>query len=111
MLNRIPGRMGCKLVSPFELVHGVKPDSTTWFELFSVGFFKMDSSSDGKHSKTQTMLLADIAVGRDDQSNTILFYNPLTKAYYRPQAFTLDESRLPLAHWPTCIHPDGGMTC
>jgi hypothetical protein len=103
--------MGCKLVSPFELVHGVKPDSTTWFELFSVGFFKMDSSSDGKHSKTQTMLLADIAVGRDDQSNTILFYNPLTKSYYRPQAFTLDESRLPLAHWPTCIHPDGGMTC
>jgi hypothetical protein len=57
------------------------------------------------------MSLAGIAVGRDDSSNTILFYNPLTKSYYRPQAFSLDESRLPLAHWLTCLRPDGSMTC
>jgi hypothetical protein len=111
MINQIPSRLGRKLVSPFELVHGVKPDSTTWFELFSIGFFKVDSSADGKHSKTQPMSLAGIAVGRDDSSNTMLFYNPLTKSYYRPQAFSLAESRLPLAHWPTCLCPDGSMTC
>eukprot|EP00804_Cyclotella_cryptica_P030371 CCRYP_011900-RA/>CCRYP_011900-RA protein AED:0.20 eAED:-0.11 QI:0/0/0/1/1/1/3/0/1923 len=106
MMNYIPGRMGRRLASPFELVHGVKPDSTTWFELFSVGFFKMESSSAGKHSKTQSMSLAGIAVGRDDTSNTILFYNPVTRSYYRPQAFTLDEARLPLAQWPGLIIPD-----
>eukprot|EP00804_Cyclotella_cryptica_P016077 CCRYP_004202-RA/>CCRYP_004202-RA protein AED:0.18 eAED:-0.12 QI:0/0/0/1/0.5/0.33/3/0/1917 len=111
MMNYIPGRMGRRLASPFELVHGVKPDSTTWFELFSVGFFKMESSSDGKHSKTQSMSLAGIAVGRDDSSNTILFYNPLTRSYYRPQAFTLDETRLPLAQWPGLIIPDGSLAC
>eukprot|EP00804_Cyclotella_cryptica_P030485 CCRYP_008549-RA/>CCRYP_008549-RA protein AED:0.36 eAED:0.17 QI:0/0/0/0.8/1/1/5/0/922 len=111
MMNHIPGRMGRRLVCPFELVHGTKPDSTNWFELFSVGFFKTDSSSDGKHSKTQSMSLAGIAVGRDDTSNTILFYNPVTWSYYRPQAFTLDESRLPLAQWPGLIMPDGSLAC
>eukprot|EP00804_Cyclotella_cryptica_P009045 CCRYP_003142-RA/>CCRYP_003142-RA protein AED:0.35 eAED:0.14 QI:0/0/0/1/1/1/2/0/1801 len=111
MMNYIPGRMGRRLVSPFELVHGTKPDATTWFKLFSVGFFKMESSSDGKHLKTQSMSLAGIAVGRDDTSNTILFYNPITRSYYRPQAFSLDETRLPLAQWPGIIIPDGSLTC
>eukprot|EP00804_Cyclotella_cryptica_P026709 CCRYP_007942-RA/>CCRYP_007942-RA protein AED:0.35 eAED:0.34 QI:0/0/0/0.66/0.5/0.33/3/0/1904 len=111
MMNYIPGRMGRRLASPFELVHGTKPDSTTWFELFSVGFFKTESSSDGKHSKTQSMSLAGIAVGRNDTSNTILLYNPVTRSYYRPQAFTLDETRLPLAQWPGVIIPDGSLAC
>ena len=82
MINQIPGRLGRKLISPFELVHGIKPDATTWFELFSVGFFKHSSSSDGLNSKMQSMSMAGIAVGWDDTSNTILFYNPLTRSYY-----------------------------
>ncbi|KAL7485592.1 hypothetical protein ACHAW6_012974, partial [Cyclotella cf. meneghiniana] len=82
MINQIPGRLGRKLISPFELVHGIKPDDTTWFERFSVGFFKHSSSSDGLISKMQSMSMAGIAVGRDDISNTILFYNPLTRSYY-----------------------------
>eukprot|EP00804_Cyclotella_cryptica_P022103 CCRYP_011581-RA/>CCRYP_011581-RA protein AED:0.10 eAED:0.05 QI:0/0/0/1/0/0/6/0/1337 len=111
MINQLPGRLGRKLISPFELVHGIKPDATTWFELFSVGFFKHSSSSDGLNSKMQSMSMAGIAVGRDDTSNTILFYNPLTRSYYQPQAFTLDESRLPSMHWPHVIRPDGALTC
>jgi hypothetical protein len=39
MLNQIPGHLGRKLTMPFELVHGVKPDAATWFELFSIGYF------------------------------------------------------------------------
>eukprot|EP00804_Cyclotella_cryptica_P022088 CCRYP_011573-RA/>CCRYP_011573-RA protein AED:0.27 eAED:0.27 QI:0/-1/0/1/-1/1/1/0/654 len=111
MMNYIPGRMGAACVCPSNFVHGTKPDSSTWFELFSVGFFKMESSSNGKQSKTQSMSLAGIAVGRDDISNTILFYNPLTRSYYRPQAFTLDETRLPLTQWPGLIVPDGSLSC
>jgi hypothetical protein len=46
MMNQVPGRLGRKLTSPFELVHGVKPNANTWFELFSVGYFPhhMDSN-------------------------------------------------------------------
>jgi hypothetical protein len=57
------------------------------------------------------MSLDGIAVGRDRQTNTILFYNPLTKSYYRPQAWTLDETRLPVTHWPTLIKYDGSLHC
>ena len=59
----------------------------------------------------QSMSMAGIAVGRDDTSNTILFYNPLTRSYYQPQAFTLDKSQLPSTHWPHVIRPDGALTC
>jgi hypothetical protein len=112
MINQIPGRLGRKLTSPFELVHGVKPDCTTWFELFSVGFFKHTvKRSEGMNTKIQEMSLDGIAVGRDAQTNTILFYNPLTKSYYRPQAWTLDETRLPISHWPSHIKYDGSLHC
>ncbi|KAL7525050.1 hypothetical protein ACHAWF_001186 [Thalassiosira exigua] len=93
IINQVPGRLSKKLTTPFELVHGCKPDSKTWFELFS------DQS------------LGGIAVGRDDKSNTIIFYNSISKSYYRPQAFRLDETRLPATNFPASIRYDGGLTC
>jgi hypothetical protein len=112
MINQVPGRLGRTLTSPFELVHGVKPDSKTWFELFSVGFFKHTvTRGEGANTKTMEMSLDGIAVGRYRQTNTILFYNPLSKSYYRPQAWTLDETRLPITHWPHLIKYDGSLHC
>ena len=113
MLNQIPGRLNDKLTTPYELVHGEKPDSRTWFELFSVGFFRHDTDvpSGDARSKSQAQTLDGIAVGHDSATNTITFYNPLTRQYYRPQAFKLDESRLPITMYPKSIHYDGGLTC
>ncbi|KAL7529373.1 hypothetical protein ACHAXR_004647, partial [Thalassiosira sp. AJA248-18] len=85
--------------------------SETWFELFSVGYFGHDTDADGQRSKTQDQSLDGIAVGRDDRSNTIVFYNPLTRSYYRPQNFRLDEHRLPITNFPKSIKFDGGLTC
>ncbi|KAL7525881.1 hypothetical protein ACHAXR_001202, partial [Thalassiosira sp. AJA248-18] len=111
MLNQVPGRLNRKLTTPFELVHNQKPQSETWFELFSVGYFGHDKDADGQRSKTQDQSLDGIAVGRDDRSNTIVFYNPLTRSYYRPQNFRLDEHRLPVTNFPKSIKFDGGLTC
>jgi hypothetical protein len=63
MINQIPGRLGRKLTTPFELVHGVKPNASTWFELFSVGFFPHESSDGETRSKTQAQTQVGIAVG------------------------------------------------
>jgi transposase InsO family protein len=71
MCNQVPGRLGRKLTSPFELVHGIKPDASTWFELFSVGFFSHDSLDGATRSKAQAQTLDGIAIGRDEQTNTI----------------------------------------
>jgi len=111
MLNQIPGRLGRKLTTPYELVHGSKPQSETWFELFSVGYFNHDTDNAESRSTSQAKTLAGIAVGCDDRSNTIIFYNPITKSYYRPPAFSLDESRLPSTNFPKSIRFDGGLTC
>ena len=39
------------------------------------------------------------------------FYNPITSSYYRPPAFRLDESRLPITNFPNYLRFDGGLTC
>jgi hypothetical protein len=111
MLNQVPGRLGRKLTTPFELVYGVKPDSSTWFELFSVGYFDHKTEGSASKSNLEAQTLAGIAIGRDDKANTIRFYNPLTKAYYSPPVFKLDEGRLPASHFPNRITFDGGLVC
>lgn len=111
MINQVPGRLGRRLTTPFEIVHGIKPDSSTWFELFSIGYFDHKTENSASKSNTEAQTLAGIAVGRDDKSNTIKFYNPLTKSYYSPPVFKLDEGRLPASHFPTRITFDGGLVC
>ena len=111
MLNQIPGRMGRKLTTPFEIVHGEKPDSQKNVEIFSVGYFNKEKDGAASRSNTEDYSLDVIAIGRDDKTNTIIFYNPLTKSYYRPPPFRLDEGRLPVTTFPQFITYDGGLTC
>ena len=82
MRNQVPGRLGIKLTTSFELVHNSKPDSKTWFELFSIGYFNHDTDNSEIRSKLQAHTLDGIAVGRDDRSNSIIFYNTITSSYY-----------------------------
>jgi transposase InsO family protein len=111
MLNQVPGRLGRKLTTPFELIYNKKPDSKTWFELFSVGYFPVESKAGEAASASQSHSLDGIAIGRDDKSNTILFYNPLTKKYYSPSVFKLEQSHLPVMLYPKHIRYDGGFVC
>ena len=67
MINQIPGRLGRRLTTPFELVYGVKPDSSTWFELFSIGYFDHKIDAAASKSNTEVQTLAGIAVGRDEK--------------------------------------------
>ena len=62
MINQVPGRLGRQLTSPFELVHGVKPDSSTWFELFSIGYsdHNIDNASFGNSVRDSTMFVIGI---------------------------------------------------
>ena len=87
ILNQVPGRLGLKLTTPFELVHNSKPDSKKWFELFSIGYFNHNIDNAESRSKLQAHTLYGIAVGWDDRSNYIIFYNPITPSYYRPPYF------------------------
>ena len=111
MLNQVPGRLGLKLATPFELVHNAKFNSKKWFELFSIVYFNHDTDKDDSRSKLQVHTLYEIAVVRDDRYNSIIFYNSITSSYYGPPAFWLDESRLPITNFPNSLRFDGGLTC
>ena len=111
MLNQVPGRLGLKLTTPFELVHNSKPNSKTWFELFSIGYYNHDTDNSESRSKLQAHTLDGITVGWDDRYNSIIVYNTITSSYYRPPDFRLDESRLPITNFPNSLIFDGGLTC
>ena len=111
ILNQFPVRLGLKLTTPFELVHNSKPDSKTWFELFSIRYFNHDTDNAESRSKFQSHTLDYIAVGRYYRSNSIIFYNPITSSYYRPPAFRLNESRLPITNFLNSLLFDGDLTC
>ena len=91
MINQVPGWLGLNLTTPFELVHNSKPDSNTWFELFYIGYFNHDTDNEDTRSKLQSHTLDGIEVVRDDMSNSIILYNPITSSYYRPPYLRLDE--------------------
>ena len=111
MLNQAPFWLGLKLTTPFEIVHNSKPDSKTWFELLSIECFNYDTDNVESFSKLQAHTLNGTAVGRDDSSNYIIFYNPTTSSYYRLPSFRLDESRLPITNFPNPLLFDGGFIC
>ena len=92
MLNQVPGYLVLKLTTPFDLVHNTKPDSKIWFEILSIGYFNHMVDNIEICSKLQSNTLDGIAVGMDDKSNVIIFYNPLTSSYCCPTDFHLDES-------------------
>ena len=78
MLNQVPGLLGLKLTTPFELFHNTKPDSKTWFELFYIGYFNHNTDNSKIQPKLQSHTLDGIAVGSDDGSKSTIFYNPTT---------------------------------
>lgn len=68
MFNQVTGCLGHKLTSPFELVYNMKPNSTTWFKLFSLGYFPMLTQKVKGHatSNTKQQTLYGIAVRCND---------------------------------------------
>ena len=59
MINQVPGQLGLKLTTLFELVHNSKPDSKTWFKLFSIGYFNHDTDNYESRSKNQAHTLVE----------------------------------------------------
>ena len=111
ILNQVPGRLGLKLTIPFELVHNYKPDSTAWFELFSIGYFNHDIDNAESRYKLQAHTLDGIAVGRNDRPNSIIFYNPITSSYYRPTALLIYELRIPINIFTNSLRFYDALTC
>ena len=77
MLNQVPSRLRLKLTTPFELLHNTKLDKKR-FGIFYIGYFNQTVENTESHSKFKSHTLDGIDVGREENSNAIIFYKPLT---------------------------------
>ena len=108
MMSMIPGRYKNKLISPFMLTHGVRPDQRTRLPIFSSCYFHHEKDNNAQRSKTQAHTMDGIIVGRSPTSNAILVYNPQNQHYYKPDSYKIDPYRLPSSVYPTIIY-EGGL--
>jgi hypothetical protein len=92
--NYIPCKVDGELTTPFELVHGVKPDYRVLFRLFSTVYFRVER--DGNRTRdgiAEARSKQGIAIGRDRKSDGLLIYCPHTKKYFVSNSYKLDEGR------------------
>ena len=75
MFNQVMGRLGLKLTITFELVHNSKPNSNTWFELYSIGYFNHRIANTDRSTKRKYHTLDGIAVDKNDKSKIIILIN------------------------------------
>ena len=62
IINQVSGHHGWKLNSLTQCVHSIKPDSATWFKLFSVGYFTYKIDGNAIKTKIQSAALDGIEV-------------------------------------------------
>ncbi len=62
--------------TPFELVHKIKPDLRVLFRMFGLAAVRRERSGDDRLNKFESQSLPMIAVGRCQNSNGLLFFNP-----------------------------------
>jgi hypothetical protein len=63
-------------ITPFELVHKVKPDLRVLFPMFGLAAVRRDRLGDTSLNKFEPQSVFMIAVGRCQNSNGLQFYNP-----------------------------------
>ena len=90
MINLCPGKLFCCLMTPHEIVYGVKPDSWSLLTIFSVGYLYQKKDGAATRSTTKSKTLAGIDIFRVTNSNEIQFYNPVIRSFYTTRDCNID---------------------
>ena len=94
VMNYIPCKVNGELTTPFELVHGVKPDYRVLLRLFSTTYYRIESEGGREHDGiAEALSKQGIVIGRDRKSDGILIYCPHMKQYYTTNSYKIDEGR------------------
>jgi hypothetical protein len=92
--NLIPCKVTGELTTPFELVHGVKPDYRILFRLFSTVYWKVTKEGTRERDGVaESQSKQGIAIGRDRRSDGLLIYCPHSKQYFVSNSCKIDEGR------------------
>ena len=82
------------LSTPHELFYGVALDYRILFLFGCLGYYCWRYFSDGKDCpKFMSQTYPDIALGRSDFSNAMIFYDPITSKFITSADYKLDMDR------------------
>jgi hypothetical protein len=97
------------LTTPHELFYGVKPDLRILFPFGSIGYYHRPSDGGrGKRKKFESKAFTGIALGRSDNANGMMFWNPTLSRFCVSADYKLDSERTLEAAFPD-IRYDGGL--
>jgi hypothetical protein len=92
--NYIPCKVNDELTTPFELVHGVKPDYRILFRLFSTVYWRIErDGTQDRDGVAEAQSKQGIAIGRDRKSDGLLIYCHHSKKYFVSNSYKIDEGR------------------
>jgi hypothetical protein len=111
-LSRKPRRhdkQDATLTTPFELFYGIKPDYRTLLKWGSVGYYRRDSDSGVKRGNFDVQTSVGLALGRSNQTNAMIFWDPGTERMNVSAEYQLDSTARITTHYPTIVY-DGHIS-
>jgi len=94
--------------TPLELYHGEKPDARTLFPFGCFGTFYRENDGTHHRTKFESKACSGIAVGRDRNSNSLIFWCPEVSHFNTSADYTLDENKDLKDAYPELVC-DGGL--
>jgi len=94
------------LITPFELVHAVKPDLRVLFKPFSLAAVHHERQGNETLGKFESWSTPMITLGRCPNSNGLLFYNPLNGTFVSSIDYTAQPNVTSGARFGYKYHPN-----
>jgi len=91
------------LITPFELVHAVKPDLRVLFKPFSLAAVHHERQGNETLGKFESWSTPMITLGRCPNSNGLLFYNPLNGTFVSSIDYTVQPNVTSTSIIPTLL--------
>jgi hypothetical protein len=92
------------LTTPFELFYGEKPDYHVLFKWGSVGYYRRDSDSGVKRGNFNMQTNVGISLGRSNQINAMIFWDPGTSRMNVSAKYRLDPTASITTQYPALIY-------
>jgi hypothetical protein len=105
----LPERRYASITTPFELFYGEKPDYRVLFKWGSVGYYRRcaDSGIDCGNFDAQSNI--ELALGRSNQTNAMIFWDPATSRMNVSADYRLDPTGSITSSYPNIVY-DGHIS-
>jgi hypothetical protein len=105
----LPDRRYVSLTTPFELFYGAKLDGRVLFKWGTVGYYQRCSDSGIDRGNLDTQCSVGLALGRSNQTNAMIFWDPATSRMHVYADYRLDHIASITSSYPNIVY-DGHIS-